>query len=318
MSLYSHRPLTRRRVSLEFERLEDRTAPAVVAAPVNPQDLLTAAATISSTANAFPATTAQALAPVVTSGSGTGTPTGTVGSALAGPTQLGAPVGSTGGLPGPSTPTNALFLLASLPGGPVNAALGGSAGLLSTGAVVTNGTAGLPTGSAISVPGSAVLDGPDVLFGIQGFANRSLFPATQSVGGTALVLGQPANAFMPTEAAPPARPVETLPMPQPAASVPTPEGIVLGDESLPPDEGPSVPVPAMTAAEAPSAPAAAVAIPDLAGQADARSHQPATDPVRAASVAAAVGTLLTPPVVDRRTEDRTRREAPDGPSGYAA
>lgn len=215
----------RPRTTLQLETLEDRTAPAVVAASlasaplattnsILPQELLSP--TVASTA-ALAGNTLGTLP--VASILGTTSLLGTVGAtsvanpfattlgAVSVPNAIGAasvPTGAiaAGQIPAASVPqtislaapsvssglgvaASTTFNFASLPGGPVNSTSGGGVGVLGSGAMVTNGTAGLPPGGVINAPALGSFSGNDALFSIQGLAVRSLFPATLAVGGNA-------------------------------------------------------------------------------------------------------------------------------------
>jgi hypothetical protein len=189
----------------------------------------------------------------------------------------------------------ALFGFAYLSGGLVNASPGGGAGLLASGAMVTNGTAGLSPGGIISTPASAALGGPDVLFGVQGFAVRSLFPATLAVGGSAQFPELPREV--------PQVPWLFVIPPLPAEMVDARDGAGMREQAQQVGQLSNDLEVAAPGSEVPILPAPGDALPSLGGEAGAQSDQPETHSRQSANIVWAPEALLSAPAVDTSLND---------------
>jgi hypothetical protein len=218
---------TRAPVVPALEQLEDRMVPAPVAAtvvtpittPANTLPVLAQAASISFSATATPAQQGAA-APV-------GTAPGTVvTSGGQTPPLLGTP--PNGPPPAVVAGTATEFGVNSLPGGPVNTIAGGI-GVLASGAMVTNGAAGLTPGGIISPTAAQQTNSLDALFSVNGLADRVLFPVTIAISGiqeptlqASLTPSSPAGRAVVQPAAAFAVDGQVLPMEAPATRQTTP------------------------------------------------------------------------------------------------
>jgi len=171
----------------ELEVLEDRCVPAVIAPTTTTTPPTPGLITTQQAALGIPITQLSPAGAITTTPTAT-TPLEAI-PALGAPLELalfapGLAASNVATTAGPVSATSTQFGVAALPGGPVNSTLGGTTGVLSTGAMVTNGTTGLPLGGVLQVTPSEQVSSIDVLFGPQGLAVRSLLPVTQSVGGS--------------------------------------------------------------------------------------------------------------------------------------
>jgi hypothetical protein len=318
----------RRRTILQLEGLEDRTAPAAVLSP-SAAALIVAPATTESAVTPAPAntttsggTTQQGTAAALTTGTpnllsvannipGTaGTTTGAASAAAfhpVGPSvtvPVTPPTPTTGSVGGAVTTPQ--FNFAQLPGGPINTPLGGGAGVLASGAMVTNSTAGLPLGGVITVPDStAVVGSIDPGLSVPSLAVRTLFPADETYAGNT---GQPApgpdGAARPAAAVGMTLPQGTTPLPQ-AVPVPTQGLDFLPPATTPPgdlfddlgDMGSLAPPPA---ALSPPVPRVVDAYMVHSAPAGARVPQQAAHDVPTTHLMGAVAVFITPEALRRR------------------